>query len=553
MTRETKVGLVVATTFLSLVGIVVASKLRRPDALGDQIVDVEESSAPGTPASGPGGQAASSPENKANGSGGKPTPNGGASPVAGGLPSVAGDPGKPGQPPKQPDPIGTEYGLPVVPAIAPVQPASVPAPLTQIKTPTEGLPSSSDPNPAKPAVGLPAAGLPAAGLPAVGLPAAGLPAAGLPAVGLPAAGLPAAGLPAAGLPAAGLPAAGLPPVEVDPLSLVPAKAVEPKKFTGPTIPSVPAVESVLISTPGEPSPAGKGPFADPIQIPQVPAIDPLKGKPDPMPVAPAVPAVDAIQPKIDLKPSAPMPPEKSMEPVGPPPLAPGVGFPPVPPTPAPKSPSIGTIGNPAADIPSTPPVTPSAPANSAPTPGAPMLPTGNKGLPPVTNHTEETRYTQPGDTSFDELSRKYYGTPSYGRALLEYNRRHVLAKTNLMQDPPLLQPNQPIYYPDKGILEIRYNQLIQNGSTTAPVSVLPTVKISAPTPLAGPGNVPALNPPTADATIAFRVAQPQFIFDIARQQLGDGTLWTEILRLNPALHTDQPIPAGTELRLPKLR
>jgi hypothetical protein len=79
------------------------------------------------------------------------------------------------------------------------------------------------------------------------------------------------------------------------------------------------------------------------------------------------------------------------------------------------------------------------------------------------------------------------------------------------------------------------------------------VKISAPTPLAGPGSVSGTNPATADATIAYRVAQPQFIYDIARQQLGDGLLWPDILRLNPALHTDQPIPAGTELRLPKAR
>jgi nucleoid-associated protein YgaU len=240
--------------------------------------------------------------------------------------------------------------------------------------------------------------------------------------------------------------------------------------------------------------------------------------------------------------------------VGPPPLAPGVGFPSVAPTPAPKSPSIGTIGNPATDIPITPAVSPSAPGNPAPTPGIGLpVAIGNKVLPPVTNHSEETRYTQPGDTSFDELSRKYYGTPAYGRALLEYNRNHPLAKTGLFQNPPVLQANQPIYYPDKGILEIRYNQLIQNGSTTAPVSVLPAVKISAPMPFAGPGNMPALNPPTADVTTDFRTAQPQFIFDIARQQLGDGMLWTEILRLNPALHTDQPIPAGTVLRLPKMR
>ena len=79
---------------------------------------------------------------------------------------------------------------------------------------------------------------------------------------------------------------------------------------------------------------------------------------------------------------------------------------------------------------------------------------------------------------------------------------------------------------------------------------LATVRI---TPLAGPGSMPSANPPTADATDTYRLPTPQYIFDIARQKLGDGMLWPEILRLNPALQTDQPIPAGTELRLPKAR
>lgn len=533
MTRETKVGLVVATTFLSLVGVVVASKLRRTDDPDVPIArpGFEESGAPGAPASPPTDPVGPAPQSNPNGTAGKPASNGGAPPTAGGLPPVASDAPKPGQPPTPPDPLVTKDGLPLVPAIAPQpvnQPASVPMPLTEVK------PSAA---------------------------------------GLPPAGLPPTGLPPAGLPSAGLPPAGLPPVETDPLLLAPARAVEPKKFPAPGVPSVPPADPLLVSPPGGkeeilpraplgakptetplPLPAEKGPFTEPVQLPGPLAAEPPKGKPEPMPAVP--PAPDPIQPKIDGKPSVPMPPEKGVEPVGPPPLAPGVGVPPVAPMPTPKSPSIGTIGtigNPAIDVPSTPSVTPSVPGNPALAPGLAIAPTGNKALPPVTSHADETRYTQPGDTSFDELSRKYYGTPNYGRALLEYNRKHPLAKTNLMQDPPLLQPNQPIYYPDKGILEIKYNHLIQSGTAAAPVSVLPTVKISTPMPYAGPGNVLAPNPPTADATTDFRVAQPQFIFDIARQQLGDGSHWTEILRLNPALHTDQPIPAGTVLRLPKLR
>ena len=64
------------------------------------------------------------------------------------------------------------------------------------------------------------------------------------------------------------------------------------------------------------------------------------------------------------------------------------------------------------------------------------------------------------------------------------------------------------------------------------------------TPLGGP------NPPTADPTVTLTLTQPRFVFDVARQTLGDGQRWVEILRLNPSLQTEQPIPAGTALRLP---
>ena len=69
----------------------------------------------------------------------------------------------------------------------------------------------------------------------------------------------------------------------------------------------------------------------------------------------------------------------------------------------------------------------------------------------------------------------------------------------------------------------------------------PAVKI---TPLGG------ANPPTADPTVAMTLTQPRWVFDIARQTLGDGQRWVEILRLNPSLQTEQPIPTGTTLRLP---
>jgi hypothetical protein len=175
-------------------------------------------------------------------------------------------------------------------------------------------------------------------------------------------------------------------------------------------------------------------------------------------------------------------------------------------------------------------------------------PTGGltKNLPPVTNHMEEKYYTRPEDQAFEQISQKIYGSPKYARPLLEYNRRHVLAKATLMENPPRLEPNQVVYYPDRNILEIQYAALL-GAAAPGPSSPVPAVKMSGPNPL----TAPSVAPPTADRTVDYTVSAPQYVFDIAQKTLGDGHKWVEILRLNPSLHTEQPIPAGTLIRLPE--
>ncbi len=42
----------------------------------------------------------------------------------------------------------------------------------------------------------------------------------------------------------------------------------------------------------------------------------------------------------------------------------------------------------------------------------------------------------------------------------------------------------------------------------------------------------------------------EMMYRIAEQQLGNGTRWSDIARLNPSFNPAQPIPAGTVLRLP---
>src|SRR5205085_2446619 len=150
------------------------------------------------------------------------------------------------------------------------------------------------------------------------------------------------------------------------------------------------------------------------------------------------------QPKIDVKISQPMPLVPDSKDLLPKPGAGGSDTPPsIGPPPlvtAPKTAIVERpIGTPMGELPVTSPVTPLAPG-------------GGKLLPAVTNHAEERTYAQPGET-FEQLSQRLYQSPKYAQALLEYNRKHVLAKANILQNPPQLQPNQAIYWPDKNILE----------------------------------------------------------------------------------------------------
>jgi hypothetical protein len=519
MTRETKIGMAIATTFLSLVGLVVASKLRPPEATADALVagqpnrakpGAEESSAPPAAAQPPG-----TGVRTAQGMEPAPVP-------PGTVPAPTKEPA-----PKQPKQIVTADGLPVVPATpAPLKlaPAGGP-PALDAKTPLPGLPEAS-PNTA----------------------------------------------------------GGLPAVESNPLVIDPLPQKEPKKL-GAMPPTTDAWGGPAPLKVGEVAEPGSGGLPQPLPIPfkdplpkdplpkdplagkpnglpglppakelignsvQLPPVqpDPLKQKPEPMPIAP-LPASDPIKPKLEVNVGNPSLPEKKAADPMPPPLTPGGVT--APSAPAPKGESIGSIGNAGGEIRITSPVTPGG-AGQIPGGSVPLLPAATSTLPKVTSYEDKSHIVQAGDTTFAELSKTLYGTPAYGPALLEYNRQHVLATSNLKQNPPVLQPNQRVYYPDVNILEKQYKPLIQGLPTAA--SAASTVKISAPTPLLGPGSVSGTNPPTADATTAYRLAQPQFIYDIARQQLGDGLLWPEILRLNPALRTDQPIPAGTELRLPKAR
>jgi hypothetical protein len=563
MTRETKVGLAVATTFLCLLGVVIASKLRRaeppPDASADGKLAEGKHPEGGDKVGKPESARPSSEESEPT-PGSPPPPNQPAQTAPGGgslpqveLPAVvpAGGPlGTPpsigGPPAKPPDP------LPLVVAGDAEQELMKKIELQKQAQFPKGMPAGpgspvqDNPNPfgGKGVQTVQTTVPPAQPLP-LGKDNAGptqLP------VGLP---------PAAGnsepkkLPVVEQPQ-GLP---FDPLTSTLQQ--EPKKD----------------ETPGKPGSAIPPPIAPPapVQLPEpIPAVPPgglgLPKAPEPMPIPGKAEPVQAPLPKDPLAPlGTPEPLSGAKAPaavpvigqdskVGPPPLVPGTTGQAVPPAMPPAVDKPPTIGTPASELMVAPLAAPGAQSvpTKVPVPAA-ATPAVGGAVPVVKNHTDETYHCKPGDTSFEQLSQKFYGTPKYAKALLEYNRQHVLAKANIMQEPPRLDPNQAVYYPPQNILEIQFGKYLQDAAP-APVQSPPVVKISQPMPLAGPSgpiNPPPPNPATADPTVAYRVPpQGQWVFDIAKQTLGNGMLWPEILRLNPTLRTDQPIPGGTELRLP---
>ncbi len=198
---------------------------------------------------------------------------------------------------------------------------------------------------------------------------------------------------------------------------------------------------------------------------------------------------------------------------------------------------------------------PPAPAN--------LIPAVNIARPnnaaPVFSAEMETYFCKPEDRSFEDVSSRFYGSPKYARALQEYNRDHPLAKEKLKQNSPLLSPNQQVFVPNTSLLERKFAALIDT-RPAAPAPAAPVIGIGLPLNASNGGQAAniatvgrTVNPTvaTSDPTKPYRVqGQGQFLAEIAQLYLGDQRRWSEIYRLNNNLRPEVPIPGGTEIRLP---
>ena len=180
-----------------------------------------------------------------------------------------------------------------------------------------------------------------------------------------------------------------------------------------------------------------------------------------------------------------------------------------------------------------------APLRSAPTPVIipAVSPASNQlgAVAQVESYDEETYVCRPSDT-FRSISQAYFKTDKYERALLLFNRNHPLATEAVRQNPPALREGQSVYIPPQRILDKYYGSVIGDGSSQAPAAI--------PTSQSGQQNSPATEK-------AYRVrANGEMFYDIARRTLGSGERWQEIYRLNPRFDPKDPVPAGSELRVP---
>jgi hypothetical protein len=172
------------------------------------------------------------------------------------------------------------------------------------------------------------------------------------------------------------------------------------------------------------------------------------------------------------------------------------------------------------ESPPLPPLGAPVTASTAPirAPSLPAQPATTSG-PQVESYDEETYACQPTD-SFRTISQTYYHSDRFERALLLFNRNHPLATEAVKQEPPALQQGQTVYIPPQRILERYYGMAIPSDAPPAPPK---SYKVGA---------------------------NGEMFLEIARRTLNDENRWADIYRLNPSYDPSQPIPAGSELRLP---
>jgi hypothetical protein len=372
-------------------------------------------------------------------------------------------------------------------------------------------------------------------------------------------------------------------------------AIDPKLDSGAAsaIPGAPlpvnpvTQPSTNVIMPANPAPASSN------QIPSPVNLDVAQGTPAPVPPNPAplaggfasqaanpnpLPPINPVSPPTVSGPGSTLEQKQVSQPAWP--AAPvNSADPRTSPSPSPVT-EIGSqtsITSPPIAIPTPPPAAAAAPNKTQ-----------------VESFNERRYLCQPTDTDFTSVSKQNYKSDKYAQALMLYNRDHPIGKAAVQQGMQL-QPGAEVYIPPVYVLESRYPNAIPNltplpqsgqrspdasaspkalvpviqgppsgspsaaGSQTAAPNPSPTplnsaINISQPAPVQPViPNTPTNVPPTAGGgqyKLYTVPASGQQFYEIARDTLGDGRRWTEIYQLNQQYDPQVVVPAGTQLKLP---
>ncbi len=371
------------------------------------------------------------------------------------------------------------------------------------------------------------------------------------------------------------------PPKVEPPKVTPPK-VEPPKVTPPppgappppgsSLPDTPKLPKVKLPSvpPTPPTPPApvtpKTPVAKPekkkpvvkpaVRKPEVkkgtptggaPTVNNIKLVPPPTPT-PTPPSVKVEPPKVTptprlpkVKMSQPLPPPGGSETeVTPPPPLGGDRIKPVPSTPIPPSPPAPPPSEVQPEPPklSPTPIRKSEPPRTFPGESEASQPGGTrlnpsrlpvKETPVVVTFTEREYVCKTGDT-YASIAKKEYMTDKYAEALRLYNRYDALVPRDRAPRDATLREGDLIVIPDLTALEARYSRFI------AGYRPLPTTRSVR---------------KTSTRSRNYLVSRAgQTMREIAREQLGDSERWREIRDLNPQYAPNYEIPGGQSVRLP---
>ncbi len=261
-----------------------------------------------------------------------------------------------------------------------------------------------------------------------------------------------------------------------------------------------------------------------------------------------------VKPPIETPPTTIVAPRPNVDPL----------TPPLPPPVPPLGNSFGPNGSVAPSTPPQPPfgqgpfvpATPTTPPPfvdpSAPPPNAGFAPLVQPT--PVVKTDNSKRYVCQGNENYALISFREYGNENFARALEEYNRDLPSASDGVRAQPARLQQGTVVMVPSQNYLVTheRYARFVSGGSNLPPAATPRPfgndIGIGQPT----PGNNVSRPAATADAgTALYRVpAAGMYLSQVAERQLGSALRWIDIYRLNPGLQPEQPLREGLEIRVP---